>query len=235
MASMRRKPGETARPRHAGVVRGRIPRRPPARRYDWLAAGIVAGITVLALLLVLRGFGPAAPQVAVVPPTESTAGTLPPYSQPPVPTPTTVPTPIATVWATPIPTPISTPSPTPTLNPPPTPPPTPTVQPTLTPSSTLTPAPPTPGSSAIAGLVVVDPLPGTTLSDSFVIISGLAPPGAIITHDVPGWFDEHTVADRQGHWAFAESLRNGKNTFTFRIADDRATEVRLTVYYDHPR
>jgi len=237
MASMRREPGETARQRHAGVVRGRIPRRPPTRRHDWLAAGIVAGITVLAVLLVLRGFAPAAPQVAVLPPTDSAGITLPPYSQPPAPTPTTAPTPIATIWATPVPTPTPTPTPSPTPTPTPTPPPIPT--PTALPVLTSIPAPattpmPTPAPSA-TGLVIVDPLPDATVSNGFVIISGLAPAGAVITHDVPAWFDEHTVADRQGHWAFAEQLRDGENTFTFRIADDRATEVRLTVYYDHPR
>lgn len=248
MASMRREPGATARQRHAGVVRGRIPRRPPARRYDWLAAGIVAGITVLVVLVVLKGLGPGAPEVAVVPPTDSAASTLPPYSQPPAPTPTTVPTPIPTVWATPVPTPTptltpspaSTPSASPLSTPTPTPLRTPAAQPTLTASPTLapqppTPTPPTPAPTALAGLLIVDPPPDATLNNSSVIISGLAPPGAVITHDVPGWFDEHTVADREGHWAFAESLRDGKNTFTFRIADDRTTEVRLTVYYDHPR
>jgi hypothetical protein len=69
------------------------------------------------------------------------------------------------------------------------------------------------------------------VSERFVVIRGVAPPGAVITHDVPGWFDEHTIADRQGGWSFAESLSLGENTFRFRIGDDRSTEVRLTVFY----
>jgi hypothetical protein len=232
MASMRRESGKGTLQRHAGVVRGRIPHRPPTRRYDWLAAGIVAGITVLALLLVLKGFGPATPEVAVVPATDSSGPTLPPYSQPPVATPTPVPTPIPTVWATPVPTPTltRTPTPSPTPTAPPTAPP--TVPPTPTARAILTPTPaPTPQPNAVAGLVIVDPPPGATVSDRSVIISGLAPAGAPVTRDVPGWFDEHTVADRQGHWAFAESLRDGENTFKFRIGDDPSTEVQLTVFY----
>ena len=84
----------------------------------------------------------------------------------------------------------------------------------------------------VAGLTVVEPSAGATVNDRFVVISGLAPAGATITRDVPGWFDEHTVADVDGHWAFAEALGDGENSFTFRIGDDRATEVHLTVYFN---
>jgi hypothetical protein len=234
MASTRRPQREGTGQRHTGVIHGRIPRRPPTPRRDWLAAGVVAGITVLALFLVLRGFGPAAPEVAVVPPTGSAEPTLPPFSQPPAPTPTMVPTPIPTVWATPIPTP----PPTPTPSPSPTPSPTPTAPPTATPAptvpATLPPTPAaTPAPTAIAALAVVDPTSGTTVNEPSVVIRGLAPPGAVVTHDVPQWFDEHTVADGEGRWSFAEALREGENTFTFRIGDDRATAIQLVVYY-HP-
>jgi hypothetical protein len=83
----------------------------------------------------------------------------------------------------------------------------------------------------LAGLMVVEPSAGATVTDRFVVIRGLAPAGATITRDVPGWFDEHTVADHDGRWSFAEALHDGENDFTFRIGDDRTTEVHLAVYY----
>jgi len=64
-----------------------------------------------------------------------------------------------------------------------------------------------------------------------VIVRGLAAPGTTVTRDVPMWFDEHTIADVAGRWSFVEPLNEGENTFKFRVADDTATEVTLTVYY----
>ena len=64
-----------------------------------------------------------------------------------------------------------------------------------------------------------------------IAVRGLAQPGSTITHDIPLGFDEHTVADSQGRWSFVESLNQGENRFTFRVGDDRSTEVQLTVYY----
>jgi hypothetical protein len=53
----------------------------------------------------------------------------------------------------------------------------------------------------------------------------------VITRVVPFWFDEHTTADSAGRWSFVEQLNPGENTFTFRVADDSATEATLTLYY----
>ncbi len=78
---------------------------------------------------------------------------------------------------------------------------------------------------------IADPADGTVATDRAIVIRGLAPPGSTVTRDVPQWFDEHTVADSAGRWSFAESLNDGANTFTFRIGDDRATDVQITVYY----
>jgi hypothetical protein len=79
--------------------------------------------------------------------------------------------------------------------------------------------------------VIGQPANGSTTRDNPVVISGLAQPGATITHDVPMWFDEHTTADGTGHWSFTEPLNVGENTFMFRVGDDTATEVTLTLYY----
>jgi hypothetical protein len=64
-----------------------------------------------------------------------------------------------------------------------------------------------------------------------IIVRGLAPPGVTVTRDIPFWFDEHTVADANGRWSFAVSLRPGENLLTFRIGSDTATSRTITVHY----
>jgi hypothetical protein len=81
------------------------------------------------------------------------------------------------------------------------------------------------------GLVVLEPPDGTTTSEASIVISGLSQPNATITRDVPLWFDEHAIADGNGLWSFTEPLNIGENTFTFRVGDDTATAVTITVYY----
>jgi hypothetical protein len=46
------------------------------------------------------------------------------------------------------------------------------------------------------------------------------------------WFDEHVIADSNGRWAYPAILSVGRNVFTFRVADDTATAITLTVEYD---
>jgi hypothetical protein len=65
-----------------------------------------------------------------------------------------------------------------------------------------------------------------------VVVRGFAPPGAIITRDIPFWFDEHTRADSAGRWSFAVELLPGDNKLTFRIGDETATAQSITVRYD---
>jgi hypothetical protein len=80
-------------------------------------------------------------------------------------------------------------------------------------------------------LRVVDPRDGSTTSEKQIVIRGFAPPNSTITHDIPLAFDEHTTADDRGRWSFTETLAEGENVFRFRVGDDRATEVTLTVYF----
>jgi outer membrane biosynthesis protein TonB len=233
--------------RHTGVVRGGFARRPAQTpRRDWIAGGIVAGITVGAMLIVLNAFGSRPAEVALLPtPTSapSVESTLPVFVQEtpaPTPTPTPAPTPAPTPSPTPLPTP--TPSPTPTTTPSltpsattplvPSPSPTPSATEPATPEATALPTPgatPEPSQPAIA-LKITAPKDGATVNDGVVVIKGKAAPGATITRDVPLWFDEHTVADEKGRWSFEEALNVGENSFTFRVADDRSTEVTLTVF-----
>jgi hypothetical protein len=229
--------------RHTGVVHGGIPRRPQrSPRRDWLLGGIVAGLAVLMMLLVANAFGDRAVDVATEPtptPTSNVESSLVAFSQEtPAPTPSPTPTPAPT--PTPIPTPTSSPTPTPPPSPTarltPTPStsltatPLPTAPPSTTPSTTPSTAPTTPTTPAY-GLVIVEPVDGSTTTDHAIVIRGLTQPDATITRDVPMWFDEHTVADSAGRWSFIEPLNVGENTFTFRVGDDTATDVTITINY----
>ena len=199
----------------------------PRPRRDWLLGGIVAGLTILMMLLVANAFGGRPVEVAAAPtpttdPTPVVESSLQVFYQEtpaPTPSPTPTPTPTPTLPPTPTPSPSPTPTPTPTL------PPTPTPSPTLPPTS-----PPTPTTPAY-GLTIVEPVDGSTTSDRAIVIRGLTQPNATITRDVPMWFDEHTVADSAGRWSFIEALNVGENTFTFRVGDDTATDVTISIFY----
>lgn len=233
-----RPPGQ----RHSGVVHGGLNRRParPPRR-DWLLGGMVAGLTVIAMLIVANVFAARPADVANVPtdvPTASPVSSLPIFVQetpvPPTPTPTLPPTPTPSPAPVPTPAPSLAPTPSPTLPPTPTPSPTPTRAPSASPAPLPTASPPlaTVGPTPpLVGLVIVQPADGSTTKENSVVISGLAQPNVTITHDIPNWFDEHTTTDNQGRWSFTESLAHGENTFRFRVGDDMATEVTLTLYY----
>jgi hypothetical protein len=79
--------------------------------------------------------------------------------------------------------------------------------------------------------VILEPADRQTTNESVIIVRGIAAPGAVITRDIPLWFDEHVVADSAGRWSFVLQLNPGQNTFMFRVGDDRATERSVTVYY----
>jgi hypothetical protein len=83
-------------------------------------------------------------------------------------------------------------------------------------------------------LVIVEPIERSTSAERVVVVRGLAAPGALITRDVPFWFDEHVIADSAGRWSFVVELATGENIFRFRIGDDVSTEMSLTVYYSQP-
>ncbi|MEO6351293.1 MAG: hypothetical protein ABIP53_11640 [Candidatus Limnocylindrales bacterium] len=69
------------------------------------------------------------------------------------------------------------------------------------------------------------------MSESVVIVRGVAAPGTVITRVVPFWFDEHVVTDSVGRWSFVVGLGPGENTLTFRVADDVSTTQTLTLHY----
>jgi hypothetical protein len=66
------------------------------------------------------------------------------------------------------------------------------------------------------------------------VVRGLAQPGATVTREIPFWFDEHATADARGRWSFVVGLAGTENRFTFRVGDDFATRLTLTVFYDRP-
>ena len=119
----------------------------------------------------------------------------------------------------------------PTVEPTPEPTPKPTPEPTVEPTPEPTPAPtiePTPEPTA---LTITFPTDGQVVRQAGITVVGLAPPGATITHDIPMWFDDHTIAGPDGSWRMPVNLGAGQNVLRFRIGDDRATELDLTVIY----
>lgn len=116
----------------------------------------------------------------------------------------------------------------------------PTIVPTPTPSPTPTRSPsPAPSTEPTAepelGFAIDFPSDGESLTTRQINIIGTAPRGSTITHDVPMWFDEHTVTRSDGIWMMPISLSDGQNRLTFRIGDDRSTEIVVTVVYSSPR
>src|SRR6476646_6803689 len=114
MASGGDQPARPVGQRHSGVVHGGQNRRPatPPRR-DWLLGGLVAGLTVIAMLIVANVSAAKPADVASAPtdsPTPRPVSSLPIYVQE-TPAPPTF-TPLPTPSATPIPTPSATVAPT---------------------------------------------------------------------------------------------------------------------------
>jgi hypothetical protein len=62
-------------------------------------------------------------------------------------------------------------------------------------------------------------------------VRGLAPPGSVVTRDIPMWFDDHDVADEDGRWSFTVQLAVGENVLKFRVGDDVSSERTLTITY----
>jgi hypothetical protein len=209
--------------RRTGVVRRAdlVRSRPSTARRDWLALVGVAALAVVVLAVLSSLFG-GQPVVNAGP--TSTAG-IAAASGTPTLKPTFSPEASATPTPSPTPSPTASPTPIPSRTPTPSPSPSPTPSPTPTPGPTPAPtAPP-------FGLLILDPIDGSTSADRAIVIRGLTQPGATVTREVPFWFDEHTVADGAGRWSFVESLNPGGNAFNFRVADDASTAVTLTVYY----
>lgn len=214
--------------RRSGIVRrAEVARkRPPTARRDWLALVAVAVLAAVVLVVLASAFGgrsvgptPSAGRTDVAVASAS-ASLKPTFSPEPsaTPTPSASPSPSR---PSPPPTPSPTPTPTPLATPFPTPPPTP---------------PPTPSPAAdptapAFGLIILEPVDGSTSAEQTIVVRGLTQPGATVTHDIPFWPDEHTVADAAGRWSFVETLNLGQNIFRFRVADNVASEVPLTVFY----
>jgi hypothetical protein len=207
---------------HSGVIRRSEMQRPKPStgRRDWLALVAVATLMVIVLVAVTSFFGGKSVANPSSSPTlvanaSATPSLKPTYSAEPTRTPSPSPTPSPTPYPTPTPSP--TPSPTPTPSSPPTPAPTPSPPPLPTPPA--------------AGLIIFDPVEGSTVPDRVITVSGMAQPGAPITQDVPFWFDNHTSADDSGLWSFNVELNVGWNALKFRVGDDVSTQVTLNVYF----
>lgn len=63
----------------------------------------------------------------------------------------------------------------------------------------------------------------TNIADA-VLVSGHAPPGARVVHDISLAPDDEDVAHASGEWSIPADVRPGRNELTFRIGDDHSTE-----------
>jgi hypothetical protein len=81
-------------------------------------------------------------------------------------------------------------------------------------------------------LVILEPTDGASSPDRVIAVRGLAQPNVIVVREVPLWFDQTAPADGEGRWSMLVELAVGQNTMSFRVGDDPATRVTLTVYYN---
>ena len=99
-----------------------------------------------------------------------------------------------------------------------------------TPRPTRTPRPTLPTTFGVE-----DPSDGARTAGTVILVRGHAPPRSTVTRDVQLWFDQHTVADADGHWSMEVPLSAGENRLTFRLGDDRSTVETITVNSDPSR
>lgn len=209
-------------PRHTGTVpRGPLRRQPPPSdpRLGWalVVGALVVGSVAVAWVLGATGTRgtatTASPSSAALAPTSSpTSGAV--TTPDAIKTPEAINTPLRTT--APLPVPAATASPVVTLEP--------------TPESTAEPTPdPTRGPQA--GLAIDFPADDEVVRSRVINVVGTAPSGATITRDIPLWFDAHTTVRADGIWMLPVELSEGDNALTFRIGDDRSTEIRFTVTY----
>jgi hypothetical protein len=105
------------------------------------------------------------------------------------------------------------------------------------PASATIDAPGTPSSPATtAGLSqgplgISYPTDRASVSTAQVVVSGTGPAGATVVRDISFAPDDHTVIDAQGAWSMPVDLNEGPNSLTFRLGDDKATAIMMTVYY----
>jgi hypothetical protein len=78
-------------------------------------------------------------------------------------------------------------------------------------------------------LEVVTPADGAVVTTSSVQVSGTAPAGSEVVHDVSFAPDKRTTADSSGHWVMSVDLDMGNNDLAFRIGSQRDTTVTVRV------
>jgi hypothetical protein len=84
---------------------------------------------------------------------------------------------------------------------------------------------------APGALTVDSPPDGSTVPTGTVIVVGTAAAGAHVVRDIPLAPDTAVDAGANGAWAMSVNLEPGSNTLTFRIGNDKATAVTITVIY----
>ncbi len=79
-------------------------------------------------------------------------------------------------------------------------------------------------------LVITAPADGTTVDTPTITVTGTAPDGAEVVHDIPFAPDDRVTA-AGGRWSMTVELDEGANELTFRLGDDEDTARTITVTY----
>jgi hypothetical protein len=76
---------------------------------------------------------------------------------------------------------------------------------------------------------ITSPLDGATVQTLTVVVTGRAPAGTIVVHDISLQADQHVAARPDGSWSIGVALSEGENALTFRMGNDRSTAQTIHV------
>lgn len=88
--------------------------------------------------------------------------------------------------------------------------------------------------TSIAPFQITSHRDGDVVVTSLIAVEGTAPANAMITRDISMASDTHAQADDAGRWTMPVSLREGDNSLTFRIGDDKSTARLIHIIYRKP-
>ena len=82
-----------------------------------------------------------------------------------------------------------------------------------------------------ATFAITSPVDGAVVARPNLFVQGRAPAGATVTQDINLAPDARAAADSSGNWSIVVALKDGSNTLTFRLGDDKSTDQTITVTY----
>jgi hypothetical protein len=100
---------------------------------------------------------------------------------------------------------------------------------------TVTSAPPSattiPTASPSTAFEVVEPADGMTVTTPSVTVRGHGPAGATVVRDISFAPDDKATVAASGEWSMTVALDEGANDLTFRLGEDKASAITITVAF----